>query len=350
MKHVLLVMAVIALDTELVADEPTKKYQLVTPKDIGIIATGINGRGDIVGFEWIEEKDRPGVVFQHPFYAKGKSLIALPLLRGYTATHPAGLSDTGRVVGRVSKPAPPGIRVPLRNQAFIWEAATGIRGLGALDGDTSSYACGVTRDGTCISGVSIGDGRIRACTWERDGMTWRGTALPQHGQLASQVVAMSDNGRYIASVDDAVPCLWSRDAAGSWTREVIGNAGSLAPRAVNNSGVVAGLSHSADGLTHAVIWIREEGTRRLQEPTGFVSSEANAINNNGVVVGMVDGPHGSAVGPNAFVYEKGRVRLIDECSPLFAGATAINDNDQVAGVLEEKEVDANNSRGVAPRP
>jgi uncharacterized membrane protein len=340
MKHVLLVMAVIAFSTELFADEPPKKYQLVTPKDVGIIATGINSRGDIVGFEWIEEKDRPAVVSQQPFYAKGKSLVELPLLTGYTATHPAGLSDTGRVVGRVSKPAPPGRRVPLRSQAFIWEEPTGIRGLGALDGDNSSYACGVTRDGNCISGVSIGDGLIRACIWERDGLTWKGTALPQKGQLTSQVVVMSDNGRYIASIDDGVPCLWARGAAGSWTREAIGNAGLLAPRAVNNSGTVAGVSHSPDGLTHAVIWIPAEGTRRVPEPTGFVRSEANAINNNGVVVGMVDGPHGSTVGPNAFVYEKGRVRLLDECGPAFAGATAINDNNQVAGVLEEKEVDA----------
>src|SRR3954467_2324024 len=62
------------------ADEPVKKYQVVTPKDDGIIATGINNRGDIVGFEWIEEKARPGVVDQVPFFARGKHITYLPLL------------------------------------------------------------------------------------------------------------------------------------------------------------------------------------------------------------------------------------------------------------------------------
>ena len=42
---------------------------------------------------------------------------------------------------------------------------------------------------------------------------------------------MSDNGRYVASIDAAVPCLWSRsDKTGPWTREVLGDPGSLAPR------------------------------------------------------------------------------------------------------------------------
>jgi uncharacterized membrane protein len=337
MKRVLLVTTVIALHTNVLADEPAKKYQLVTPKPIGIMATGLNGRGDLVGFEWAEEEKHPGVISQRPFYASGNTLIPIPLLEGYTATHPAAVSDTGLVAGRVSKPSPPGRPVHLRNQAFIWDKAGGIRGLGALDGDSASFACGVARDGTVISGVSVGEGRIRACIWERDALTWRGSALPQQGQLGSQTVVISNDGRYIASIDDSVPCLWSKKPGGSWSREVIGAAGSLAPRAVNNSGVVVGLTHTADGSTHAVIWMREAGTRRLEEPAGYVRSEANAINNAGVVVGMVDGPHGSAVGPNAFVYEKGRLRLINECGPAFAGATAINDKDQVAGVLEEKE-------------
>jgi uncharacterized membrane protein len=337
MKRILLVMAAFALQTDVLADEPVKKYRLVTPKEDGIVATALNGRGDLVGFQWVEEKDQPGVVSQVPFCAKGKTLITLPLLTGYTATHPAAISDTGLVVGRASKPAPRGQRVYLRNQAFIWDEATGIRGLGALKDDTASFACGVTRDGTCISGASVGDGRIRACVWERVGDAWKGTALPQAGQLGSQVVVISDNGRYVASIDQEHPCLWSRSEQGSWTREVIGESASLAPRAVNNAGIVVGLRFTRDGLTDAVIWTRGVGITQLDRPKGYVRSEANAINNAGVVVGMVDGPAGSAIGPNAFVYEKGRFRVIDECGPDFTSATAINDAGQVAGVLEKDD-------------
>ena len=51
---------------------------------------------------------------------------------------------------------------------------------------------------------------------------------------------------------------------------------------------------------------------------------------------MVDGPAGSKIGPNAFVFEGGRLRLLDEGGPSFTYATAINDNGQVAGVMEER--------------
>jgi uncharacterized membrane protein len=336
MRRIWLVVAVFALRTVVVADEPVTKYRLVTPKDDGIVATALNGRGDVVGFEWLEQKAQPGVVSQVPFYARGKALITLPLLAGYTMTYPAGVSDTGLVVGRASKPAPRGQRVHLRNQAFLWDEAKGIRGIGALKDDSASFACGVTRDGTCISGVSVGDNRIRACVWDRVGETWNGTALPQAGQLGSQVVVISDNGRYTASIDGVVPCLWSRGDAGTWAREVIGEPSSLAPRAVNNAGVVVGLAHTRDGTTDAVIWTRGVGTVRLEKPKGYVKSEALAINNAGVVVGMIDGPSGSPIGPNAFVYEKGRVRVINECGPAFTSATAINDAGQVAGVVDNE--------------
>src|SRR4051795_10885225 len=100
----LLMAAALVLTASAGADEPVRKYRVVTPKDDGIIATGINGRGEIVGFEWVEEKDHPGVIGQRPFYAKGEEMTELPLLEGYTATFPAALSDDSRVVGRAGKP------------------------------------------------------------------------------------------------------------------------------------------------------------------------------------------------------------------------------------------------------
>jgi uncharacterized membrane protein len=317
--------------------EPGQKYQLVTPKDIDIIAAGINERGAIVGFEMIEEKDRPGVINQVPFYARGKDISYLPLLKGYTATSPAGVSDDGLVVGYVSRPLSPGRPQPLNNQAFIWDARTGIRGLGVVEGDISSFASGISHDGRRISGYAVGPNRKRACLWERDGESWKAMALPHATQLGSTTVPISGDGRFIAAVDNAAPCLWSRDASGGWTREVIGDPGSLVPRAVNNAGMVVGVRFTPDGLIHAVVWSRSEGLRRLPKPLDYVKSEALAINNHGVVVGMVDGPGGSKIGPNAFVCEGNRVRVLDAWGPNFASATAINDRGQVAGVLEKKE-------------
>jgi uncharacterized membrane protein len=350
MQRILLVVAALALQTDVGADEPVTKYRLVTPRDEGIMATGLNARGDLVGFQWLETKDQPGMLSQVPFFARGKTLIMLPLLAGYTATHPAAVSDTGLVVGRASKPAPPGKRVHLRNQGFIWDEATGIRGLGALKDDAASFACGVNRDGTCISGVSVGDNRIRACVWQRVKDNWIGMGLPHASQLGSQVVVISDNGRFVASIDGAVPCLWSRTDTGSWVREVIGESASMAPRAVNNAGIVVGLTFGKDGVPTAAMWTREKGITHFETPKGYLRSEANAINNSGVVVGMIDGPGGSAIGPNAFVYEKGRLRVITECGPDFGSATAINDAGQVAGVVDKEDEEGADAHQAERRP
>jgi uncharacterized membrane protein len=342
MRHALPLWSLVALILPRLAgaDEPIKKYQVISPKDDGIIATGINGRGEIVGFEWIEEKARPGVLDQVPFYAKGKEITYLPLLKGYTATFPAAVSDDGTVVGRSSKPAPQNVRVPLRNQAFVWDARGGMRGLGVLPDDWASLACGITRDGRRISGFSVGDNRVRACVWDRQGDTWMATALPHHDQLGTQQVVISDDGKHIAGVDGTVAVLWSEGPGGKWTREVISPPGKLIPRGVNNAGTVAGLYHTGDGMTHAAIRSREAGYRTLEKPEGYVKSEAGAINNHGVVVGMIDGPSGSKIGPRAFVYESGKLRILEEGGPYFAAATAINDRGQVAGVLEKEEDEA----------
>ena len=99
------------------SDEPTKKYQIVSPKETGIIATGINERGDVIGFEWIESKKYPGVVEQVPFFARGKSITYLTPLAGYTAAFPTAVSADGVVVGHVGKPAPPG-RSPAAEPGF----------------------------------------------------------------------------------------------------------------------------------------------------------------------------------------------------------------------------------------
>jgi uncharacterized membrane protein len=320
------------------AAEPPKKYEVITPRALDVSATGINDRGEVVGFEMIEEKARPGVVEQVPFFARGKEVTHLPLLQGYTATFPAAVSDEGLVVGHVAKPAVRGRLIPLLNQAFTWDARAGIRGIGVLEGDSSSFASGITRDGRRISGYSVGQDRVRACVWDRDADSWKGRALPQRSaRLGSRTIPISGDGRFVAVVDGDTPCMWSLEAPGRWTRTSIGEAGSLVPRAVNNSGTVVGLRFTPDGSTHAVSWSKAGGIRLIPEPAGYVRSEALAINNHGVIVGMIDGPAGSRIGPNAFAYEEGRLRILDEGGPNFASATAINDRGQVAGVLEEKE-------------
>lgn len=330
-----LLVAALNLAADGQSEQPTLEYQLVAPKPGDLIPSAINERGDLIGFEWIEEQEHPGVLTQAPFYSRGQDMVYLPKLKGYTATFPADLSDEGQVVGRVSRPLQPGVRIPFLNQAFLWDSESGIRGLGALEGDTASFASAITRDGQRISGISIGENRMRACVWERDGAGWKCRALPQAHRLGSNVVAMSDDGRSIAAVDGATACLWTEDASGTWSRTEIAQPGELVPRGVNNAGMVVGLRYTDDGLTHAVLWTRDEGYRAIEMPEGYARSEALAVNNHGVVVGFMDGPHGSEIMPRGFLYQQGRLRLLVEGPLEIVSVNAINDQNQVAGVVEQ---------------
>ncbi len=330
------VLPVVAL-TLIAADDPAPKYRVVAPKDDGIIATAINNKGDIAGFEWRDDKFYQGVVNQEPIFASGKHIVTLPLLNGYTATFPAGISDDGLVTGRVSKPMRPGVRIMLQNQAFVWDEKRGILGLGVLPGDWASFASAITRDGKRVGGFSIGDGTLRACVWDRDGENWKVSALPESQHLGSQSIALSDDGKLFAATEGALPCLWKQDGQGRWERRIIGEPGSMIPRGVNRAGLVVGIRSTGDGRTHAVTWSNSDGMKLLDKPAGYERSEALGVNNMGTIVGMIDGPHGSKTGPHAFVYENGRLRILTEGGPNFVSATAINDHGQITGTMEKDE-------------
>jgi hypothetical protein len=86
-----------------------------------------------------------------------------------------------------------------------------------------------------------------------------------------------------------------------------------------------------------VIRTRDHGCARIQEVSGYIQSEAVDVNQQGVVVGTTDrkGEHG--LEPRAFIYEKGKMRLIDEGGPNFTSANAINNARQVTGTFERDE-------------
>ena len=368
MKRIRILIASLAFGmaaiSPLQADEPTTPVYRIVPK-IGAketTAIALNAKGDLLCYRWAEENGNTDVLEQAPLLLKadsGKS-IRIPLLKGYTATMPASLSDSGVVVGRSSRPPVDnaGRLVPLSGVAFVWDEHSGIRSIGALPGDTMSQADSISADGSRISGISIGPDRIRACVWERSGENWEMKPLPQAtNRLNSQKAVMSRSGKYVASFEDRKPTLWTREDDGSWRRETIGATDSLIPRAVNDNAVVAGYRINADALStkDAVIWKRETGVKVLERPKGYLYAELNSINNRNVAVGFADGPHGSSIGPNACVSEGGRL-LIFDAEPEFSSATAINDQGQAAGTFEAKEAidadpenDAPRSGRVAPK-
>jgi uncharacterized membrane protein len=318
--------------------------RIVVPPLPDFVAAGLNARGDLVGFHWSEDPNLPGVLEQRPVLVHDSQVIEIPSLEGYTATMPADLSDEGRVVGRCGKPAPPGVRVSMRSQAFVWDQTLGIRGLGTLPGDVLSYATSISSNGQTILGASLQpSGEPRACLWRlQPDDRWTPEALPDAAPISSAFLALSPDGRQAASLVGPDAVLWSNPGDGRWSRQVIARDGQLAPRAVNDAGTVVGLQHTPDGRSHAVVWRRELGIVLLPEPTSFVRAEALAINAAGNIVGFTDGPHGSPIGPRAFICESeaAPMRLISEGGPGFVTATAINDTRQVAGVVEPIEPDA----------
>lgn len=333
------VAAALALAGAAVAEEPpAKKYALVAPMTEGLNVVAINGKGDVVGFHWEPENGDPNILYEAPFFARGAEIVRLPLLKTYTATFPAGVSDDGLVVGRVSKPAPPQTYVHLRNQAFVWTADKGIRGLGAPEPDGASFASGVARDGRRIAGVGVGDHRLRALLWEPEGDGWKAVVLPEGDQLGSNVLAISPDGKRLAAVRMGKPTLWTVTAPGEWKAETLDAPDDyFIPRAVNDAGTVVGFRNDHDGTYRAIVWAGDQGVKVIDPPAGFVHAQATAVNNAGAVVGQVDGPHGHLPGPRAFIYENGKLRILDEGGPDFIWATAINDAGQVSGVLEKEE-------------
>ncbi|MBI1321939.1 HAF repeat-containing protein [bacterium] len=327
------------------ADEPKPPiYRVVPEKDRHkIVAIGLNSAGDLLAFRWTPENGDENVLEQAPmlFEAKTAKETRIPLLKGYTATLPAALSDTRVVIGRASRPSVnnAGQRLPFPGVAFVWDEKSGIRSLGALPDDAMSHADSISADGNLVTGISIGPNRVRACVWQRKGETWEIRPLPQETMhLNSQKIAISPNGKYAVGVDGRKPTLWTRGNDGEWTRETIGDTDSMITRAVNDNAFVAGFRFEQDARTsrNALIWSRETGMKVIERPKGYVYAELNAINNRNVAVGFVDGPHGSEIGPNACVTENGRLRIFAE-HPEFSSATAIDDKGNIAGTFEEKE-------------
>jgi uncharacterized membrane protein len=254
----------------------------------------------------------------------------------------------------VSKPASPNVSVFLRNQAYVWDAKGGVRGLGAAEGDAASFATGISRDGRRISGLSVGNQRVRGCLWERvgegDSASWKAVVVPGADDLGSNVLAISDDGKRLAAIQKGLPTLWTEDEPGSWSLQTISEIpNGLIPRGVNNAGMIVGRREDGDGSIHAVVWTAEKGLNELEKPPGYAHAWAFAVNNAGIVVGQIDGPRGSKIGPNAYVWEPDRRRILEEGGPYFTAATAINDAGQIAGVFE-REDEAEAPDEAAPKP
>ena len=121
-------------------------------------------------------------------------------------------------------------------------------------------------------------------------------------------------------------------APGPYTAVPIGTLGGPAsiPYAINEQGVVVGLSSLPDGSGHGFLW---DGTiHDLGTLPGNKSSSANAINASGVVVGTSSGTSLAPTAPrHAVMWSGGQIRDLGTLGGVIGFAKGINDYGVVVG-------------------
>jgi probable HAF family extracellular repeat protein len=141
--------------------EPNRGRKTVLPPlpgDPDSAATAINNRGVAVGISGICENAVGDQSAEHAVVWQNGQPIDIGNIGGNAWNTPTAINDRGVVVGFAE--------VPDGNlHAFVWTSRGGMRDLGTLPGDTTSYAYALNEQGQIV-GQSIGQNGSRAVIWE----------------------------------------------------------------------------------------------------------------------------------------------------------------------------------------
>jgi probable HAF family extracellular repeat protein len=203
-------------------------------------------------------------------------------LPGGTNTSEAlGLNDIGQVVGYA------GVAAGGINHAFVWDPLNGMVDLGVLEGYVQSRAVDINESGVAV-GYNLPSNRInaRAFVWD-----------PNNGMV--ELTGLPDMVNF-------------SEATG-----------------INDSGQIVGSSGDLSIFSRAFLWDPEDGAIDLGSLYGDYSSEATGINNRGQVVGMSS----DAYGATAFLWDpvRGMINLRTSDALDYGRAEGINDYGQVVG-------------------
>ncbi len=289
------------------------------------------------------------------FFRSGDDDFEIKSPKDFTNVEPLALSETGVVVGYVSR----AIGHPNGSlQGFYWTPETNeITLLEPLPTDSSGHAQDISADGTRITGYTTGSEppRVRPCVWQ-----WNKESkkyIPEELStivvnnpflLASQVIISPDGNRIAACITekqlsqfifDSSLVVWERSADGKWERKKLSDEQPKL-KDMNDSGIIVGAT-SGQGQPRAC-WVDRDGKiEQIELLPGDESSVAYGINNAGTIVGMSDDPPGNDGAPQAFIWEKGVVsplRLLRE-SEGESAAHAINQDGAIAGFMYKEAGD-----------
>ncbi len=261
----------------------------------GGLAVGATGNGAITpGFTWTASGGRydfgfePGMPAHSPATAvdsTGQTIVgwaslasAAPVHRAYRRVGSGPLQDLGILAGTNRSFArgvsgdgsvvtgyaefyndPP--QFTYLGQAFRWEAATGMVGLGYLrPNGTYSRANGISRDGTTIVGYSVSNGPFgdqEAFKWTAGSGMEALPGLPGAPFQSAEARAVNADGAVIVG---GAPAPDSRYHAVLWTASGIEDLGVLpgfldsTAFAVDDAGTVVGGDLTNGSLAHAFVW------------------------------------------------------------------------------------------------
>ncbi len=233
-------------------------------------ARGINDLGQVVGNSTIDTGITRGFLWQ-----AGSGMQAL------TPPGPFGealaINNAGQVAGRTAQGG--------RSVPYLWSPTTGLRVLPVPSGDPSGAATALNEAGVA-AGYWSGPFVDRGMRWGNDGSFLE--LLPQN----NQVMGINDAGQMVGGPSGGVGYLWQAD--GSAVRlPSLDSTRPLAPRDINNLGVVVGTGFVDNTNRLAFMWQSATGTRNLGH-LGAGTSAAQAINDAGQVVGSSRLAGGSA--------------------------------------------------------
>lgn len=261
--------------------------------DTESFATGINNRGDVVGYSvgavttavrW----DRHG-----NSYRDANALLPLP---GEASSLAVAINNRGQVAGQ-SRTGQGPCGFTAADTAVVWDRHGAPTALRPLPGDVEARVRAINDVGIA-AGISLGprdpvtcNTSFRPVVWDRRG---KPTELPIIAGFLEGFVGTGNsinNIRTVAggSIDFSFfPYITARvwDRRGRPT-DLMAPAGyfNTSANAINNSGAVVGETFDIGGADMAVLWDRDGNAATLPPLMGDPESSAAAINNRGQVAG-----------------------------------------------------------------
>lgn len=315
-------------------------------------AIAINAEFEILGTREVEEG--PGSILKG-YFRSGETDVQINPPKEFSNLEPQALSDSGLVVGYISRPAG-NANGSLRG--FVWNSKTNeLTVLDPLPTDIAGHAQDISADGKRITGYSTGHTppRIRPCVWQWNEQSKKyepqalSTIIQNNPFLQASQVIISPNGKRIAAciaeeqladfMFDSSLFVWEYADSGQWQRKKLTD-DQPKLKDMNDQGTIVGVT-TGEVSGRACVVNTDGKIELIDLLPGDESNTAYAINTAGTVVGMSDDPAGGEGGPQAFIWRKGVVEPLKLLrGTVDSSAMAINQAGAIAGFMLKDDREA----------